>query len=83
MEGTKNFNERKISIIKNMSKWVQFCKSAAVQPTYLLKRGILQRKNVNNYAKVLITPMVHRGTTLDASLEPSRTSTMELFCKND
>ena len=42
-EGTKNFNELKILIIKDASKWVQFYKAAAVQPTYLLE-GSFRRK---------------------------------------
>ena len=43
-EDTENFNEQKISVMKNISKRVQFYKAATVQPTYLLKRGLLQRK---------------------------------------
>ena len=42
-EGTKNFNELKILIIKDASKWVQFYEAAAVQPTYLLE-GSFRRK---------------------------------------
>ena len=42
-ENNKNSNERKISVIKTISKRVQFYKAATVQPTYLLKRGLLQR----------------------------------------
>ena len=40
-EGTKNVNERKVSIIKNIK---QMNSVLAVQPTYLLKRGLLLRK---------------------------------------
>ena len=43
-EDTENFNEQKILMIKNISKRVKFYKAATVQPTYLLKRGLLQRK---------------------------------------
>ena len=30
--------------LKDISKWVQFYKAVAVQPTYLLKRGLLKGK---------------------------------------
>ena len=43
-EDTENVNEQKILMIKNISKRVKFYKAATVQPTYLLKRGLLQRK---------------------------------------
>ena len=33
-----------INSLKDISKWVQFYKTAAVKPTYLLKRWLLQRK---------------------------------------
>ena len=59
---------------------VQFYKVAAVQPTYLLKKELLQ-ENFNNYAKILATPILYGGTTWEAYLEPSRTSAMELFYK--
>ena len=53
--------------LKDISEWVQFYKAAAVQPTHLLKRELLQRKeNLNNYAKILITPILHRGATQEA-----------------
>ena len=68
--------------LKDISKWIQFYEASAVQPTYLLKRELLQRKNFNNYAKILVTPILHRGTTREAYLEPSQTSAMELFYKN-
>ena len=44
------------------------CRSTieAVQPTYLLKRGLLQMKNFNSYARILITPILYRGKTLEA-----------------
>ena len=49
----KNFgnNYRKvlkvlINSLKDIGKWAQFYKAAVVQPTYLLKRGLLQRKNL-------------------------------------
>ena len=41
---------------------VQFYKVAAVQPTYLLKKELLQ-ENFNNYAKILATPILYGGTT--------------------
>ena len=44
--------------LKDISKWIQFYKAAAVQPTYLLKE-----ENFNHYAKILITPILYRGTT--------------------
>ena len=34
----------KVSVIKNIDKRVQFYKAATVQPTYLLKTGLLQRE---------------------------------------
>ena len=48
--------------LKDINKWVQFYNAAAVQPTYLLKRELLQRKNFNKHAKILITPVLCRGT---------------------
>ena len=42
-ENNKNSNERKVSVIKTISERVQFYKAATFQPTYLLKRGLLQR----------------------------------------
>ena len=30
--------------LRDISKWVQFYKAATVQPTYLLKKELLQRK---------------------------------------
>ena len=37
----------------------------------------------NNYAKILLAPILFRGTTLEEYLEPSRRSTMKHFCKNN
>ena len=72
-----------MSFLKDISAWVQFYKAAVVQPTYLLKGGLLQRKILIIMLKILSTSIQYRGTTLEAYLEPSRTSTMELFCKNN
>ena len=36
-EGTKNLNKLFIDI----GKWVQFYKAAVLQPTYLIKKGLL------------------------------------------
>ena len=40
-------------------------------------------ENFNNYAKISITSILYRVTTLEVYLEPSQTPTMELFCKNN
>ena len=63
-----------MNFLKDISKRVQFYKAAAVQPTYLPKKRTTSEKNFNNYAKILITPILYRGTTAEAYLEPSRTS---------
>ena len=72
-----------IKSLKDISKWAQFYKAAAAQPTYLLKKGTLSEGTFNNYAKVLITPILYTETTLEAYLESSRRSTMDYFCKNN
>ena len=64
------------NFLKDIGKLVQFYKAAAVQSTYLLKRG-LSEENFNNYARILITPILYREIILEACLEPSRRSTME------
>ena len=43
----------------------------------------LSEEKFNHYAKILITPILYRGATLKAYLEPIRRSTMEHFCKNN
>ena len=48
--------------LKDINKWVQFYNAATVQPTYLLKSELLQGKNFSNHAKILITPILRRGT---------------------
>ena len=45
-----------MNFLKDISKWVQFCTVAAVQPRYLLKKKTPLEENFNNYAKVPITP---------------------------
>ena len=55
------------------------CSSAYI---FIKKRAPLVEK-FNHYAKILITPVLYRGTTLEAYLEPSRRSTIEHFCKNN
>ena len=47
------------------------------------KKRTPSEEKFNHYAKILITPISYRGTTLEAYLEPSRRSTMEYFCKNN
>ena len=47
------------------------------------KKRTPSEEKFNHYAKILITPILYRGTTLEAYLEPSRRSTMEHFCKNN
>ena len=69
--------------LKDIGKWAQFYKAAVAQPTYLLKMRAPSEGKFNNYAKILITSILYRGTTLEAYLEPSRRSTMEHFCKNN
>ena len=48
----------------------------------IIKKGTRSEKNFNNYAKILITPVLHRGTTQETYLEPSQISAVELFYKN-
>ena len=67
-----------INSLKDLGKWAQFYKAAVVQPTFLLKRGLLPRKNL-----IITLKFLHRATTLEAYLEPSRRSTMEHFYKNN
>ena len=55
--------------LKDVSKWGQFYKAAL-------------KENFNNHAKIPIAPILNRGTTREAYLEPSRISAMELFYKN-
>ena len=55
-EGTKIL----MYYLKDISKRVPFYKAAAVQPTYLLKRGLLQRKILI----IMLTPILYSGTTL-------------------
>ena len=59
-----------------MSSVLHSCCSSAYIFT---KKRTPSEENFNNYAKILITPLVYRGTTREAYLEPSRTSAMELF----
>ena len=63
---------------KDLGKWAQFYKAAVVQPTYLLKRGLLPGKNL-----IITLKFLHRATTLEVYLEPSRRSMMEHFYKNN
>ena len=68
--------------LKDISKWVQFYKAAAVQAYIFAKKRTPLEKNFNIYAKILKKPILHRGTTWEAYLEPVfRTSAMELFYK--
>ena len=68
--------------LKDISKWVQFYKAAAVQANIFAKKRTPSEENFNNYAKILITPILHRGTTWETYLEPVfGTSAMELFYK--
>ena len=41
------------------------------------KKRTPSEENFNNYARILITSMLYRGTTLEAYLEHSHRSTME------
>ena len=70
-----------INSLKGIGKWAQFYKAAVAQPAYLLKKRTPSAEKFNNYAKIIITPILYRGTTLEAYLEPSHRSTMEDFCK--
>ena len=49
-----------MNFLKDISKRVQFYKAAAVQPTYLPKKRTTSEKNFNNYAKILITPILYK-----------------------
>ena len=53
------------------------CSSAYI---FTKKRTPTEEK-INNYAKILITPILYRGASLEAYLEPSRRSAMEHFCQ--
>ena len=77
MEDMKNF----CKFLEDVSKGVRFYKAVAFQPMYLLKKSIPSEENFNGHAKILITHILHRRITPEAYLEPSRTSTIELFCK--
>ena len=72
-----------VNSLKDIGKWAQFYKAAAAQPTYLLKKRTPSEGKFNNYAKILITPILYRGTTLEAYFELSCRSTMEHICKNN
>ena len=63
-----------------MSSVLQGCCSSVYIFT---KKRTPSEEKFNHYAKILITPILYRGTTLEAYLEPSRRSTMEHFCKNN
>ena len=81
-------NYRKVQNIlinswKGIGKWAQFCKAAVAQPAYLLKKRTPSAEKFNNYAKIIITSILYRETTLEAYLEPSHRFTMEHFCKNN
>ena len=52
-----------INSLKDIGKWAQFYKAAVAQPTYLLKKRTPSEGKFNNYAKILITPILYRGTT--------------------
>ena len=54
------------------------CSSAYI----FTKKRTPSEENFNNYAKILITPVLNGGTTGEAYLESSRTSVMKLFYKN-
>ena len=72
-----------INSLKGIGKWAQFYKAAVAQPAYLLKKRTPSAEKFNNYAKILIAPILFRGTTLEEYLEPSRRSRMKHFCKNN
>ena len=72
-----------INSLKGIGKGAQFYKAAAAQPAYLLKKRTPSAEKFNNYAKIIITPILYRGTTLELYFEPSHRSTMEHFCKNN
>ena len=72
-----------INSLKGIGKGAQFYKAAAAQPAYLLKKRTPSAEKFNNYAKIIITSILYRGTTLEAYLEPSHRFTMEHFCKNN
>ena len=74
MEDTKNF----CKFLEDISKGVWFYKFAALLFT---KKSTPSEENFNGYAKILITRILYRRKTPDAYLEPSRASTVELFCK--
>ena len=63
-----------------MSSVLKSCCSSAYTFT---KKKTPSEEKFNHYAKILITSILYRGTTLEAYLEPSRRSTMEHFCKNN
>ena len=52
-----------MNFLEGIGEWVQFYTVAAVQPTYLLNERTPSEKNVNNYAKILLTPIPYTGTT--------------------
>ena len=61
-----------------MSSVLQSCCSSAYR--FTKKRTPFEEK-FNHYAKILTTPILYRGTTLEAYLEHSRRSAIEHFCK--
>ena len=67
--------------LEDISKGVRFYNAFALQPIYILKKSIYSKENFNGHAKIIITHILYRRTTPEAYLEPSRTSTMEFFCK--
>ena len=63
-----------------MSSVLQTCCSSAYIFT---KKRTPSEEKFSHYAKILITLILYRRTTLEAYLEPSRRSTMKHFCKNN
>ena len=70
--------------LKDINKWAEFYNSvyssACCSSAYIFTKK--RDGNFNSYAKILLTPILHGGTTREAYLEPSLTCTMELFYKN-
>ena len=73
MEDTKIF----CKFLEDISKRVRFYNPPSAY--IFTKRSTPSEENFNDYAKILITPILYKRTTTEAYLEPGRTSTMELF----
>ena len=80
MKGTNYF----CKLVEDISKGVRLfrlfrlCCSSAYMFTI---KCTPSKENFNDYAKIPVAPILYRKTTPGTYLEPSHTSTMELFCK--